>query len=532
MITLTRVKNVWDKENKCLESCPCEECRRNDEFILRENLTDEEIEELIEKEYKDKSGYEIRYIRMALKKYGNKFSYHNTEFSTRFQSTKEERSQLDKDIKVTCYKHRDFVIKRSKFFDIGCPKCFVLGDKKFDEKFKYFKYKNLPNTREYLKNQIILGNTINKINIGIIVKSDFLKLAQENRDDLDLFDFSEVQEVILSLSDKICIKYVSSKDNTVKIWKTDLQHFINRKQAPSEFQYQNLWKIRYQKNDFKKSVITKLEEKYPNLDFSNYEYKNMKTEVIARCKIHNIEVTYNSVDHLLRDGALHVCPDCAREYRNSLERNPYAVNLKTTEEFIKECEKTYESGRFDYSLVNYKGAHSLVTIIDLKYNESFDIPASYFLQGRGSLIDNMSLGESFVFHSLNKIKDEFIPDMKIRREIVIKNLIEGRKTDCVKIDFICKINSVDYWIEYNGEQHYSPEFYKSRRSENEWEDAYRDQIKRDKNVEKYCSQNNIPLIMIPYTYRNIECIYDILYKILVEGRNISDMVKLPEVKEI
>ena len=38
---------MWDKENKCPENCACEECRRDDEFVLRENLTDEEIEEII-----------------------------------------------------------------------------------------------------------------------------------------------------------------------------------------------------------------------------------------------------------------------------------------------------------------------------------------------------------------------------------------------------------------------------------------------------------------------------------------------------
>lgn len=543
MIILDRLKKTWECNDLGEGNCSCRCCggsncscqseeNKNEKFVLKENLSDEEIEEIIETEYKDKNGYEKKQIKRALRIFGNKYSYHKTEFSTRFKSTKEERAQLDRDIIVTCQKHGDFTIKRSKFFEIGCPKLFVSDDKKFDEKFKNFKYKDLQGTREYLKNQIILGNTINKINVGIIVRDDFLKVAHKSRNDLDLFDFSEVQDVILGSSDKICIKYVSPKDGTVKDWRTDMNHFIDRKQIPTELQHMKLWEIRYAKNNFKESVIIKLEEKYPNLDFSNYEYKTMKTEVTVRCKIHNIDVTYNSVDHLLRDGALHVCPDCAREYRNSLEKNPYASNLKTTEEFIKECEEIYENGRFDYSLVNYKGAHNPVTIIDLKYNEPFEITPTYFLQGRGSLIDNMSLGESFVFHSLNKIKEENIFDMKIKREKVIKNLIEGRKTDCVKIDFICRVNSIDYWIEYNGEQHYKPVYYKNIKSEDEWKDAYKNQVKRDKNVKKYCSENNIPLIVIPYTYRNIECVYDILYNILVEGKSISDLIIFPEVEEV
>ena len=34
-LMLTRVKKMWDKENKCPENCACEECRRDNEFVIR-----------------------------------------------------------------------------------------------------------------------------------------------------------------------------------------------------------------------------------------------------------------------------------------------------------------------------------------------------------------------------------------------------------------------------------------------------------------------------------------------------------------
>lgn len=69
MVILERLKNVLDKENECPENCACEKCRRDDEFVVRENLTDEEIEKIINSEYSDKKDDRLEriYLRRALK---------------------------------------------------------------------------------------------------------------------------------------------------------------------------------------------------------------------------------------------------------------------------------------------------------------------------------------------------------------------------------------------------------------------------------------------------------------------------------
>ena len=144
----------------------------------------------------------------------------------------------------------------------------------------------------------------------------------------------------------------------------------------------------------------------------------------------------------------------------------------------------------------------------------------------------MSLGETLVYNALIKIKNNYLPELSMKYNVAILNEVEGRKTNKVVIDFICSVNSKSIWIEYNGEQHYDPTFFKHMREEDMYEEEYKNQIRRDKNVVDYCLENNILLIVIPYTYKNPNTIYDILRNILVEGKDQNELIVPVEVKEI
>mgnify|MGYP006921377201 CR=1 FL=1 len=63
-------------------------------------------------------------------------------------------------------------------------------------------------------------------------------------------------------------------------------------------------------------------------------------------------------------------------------------------------------------------------------------------------------------------------------------------------------------VEYNGEQHYEPVDFSGRGKE--WsKEALKEQKKRDKIKVKYCKDNNIPLLIIPYwDFNNIETILE------------------------
>ena len=65
----------------------------------------------------------------------------------------------------------------------------------------------------------------------------------------------------------------------------------------------------------------------PNVEILG-EYKNAKTSILCRCKIHNCK--YTSIpDHLLHRGS--GCPMCAKEKRNASHKK------KTHEQFIKDA---------------------------------------------------------------------------------------------------------------------------------------------------------------------------------------------------
>lgn len=535
MKILDRLKKTWECNDSGEDNCSCGCCggsdcscqseeNKNEEFVLKENLSDEEIEEIIENEYKDKNGYEIRYIIIALKKYGNRFSYQNTEFSTRFKPTKEERAQLDKDITVTCYKHGDFTIKRSKFFKIGCPECLKDGDSLIENgALKNFMYKRFKDTREYIVNEY-LKYSLSLGNISLILKKDFIKLASEVRDDLDIFDFSLLPEI---LNHKVALNILVKYSSIDRVWKSDFYNFIEKKRLPLDVR--NLKDM----EEFSSVVKAQLEERHPYLDFPNFEYKGENASITARCKIHNIEITYHSVDKLLHKSQKYICPECAKEYRKKLS-DKGAFAHKNTEEFIQECKDLYGEDRFDYSLTKYIRDNISVILIDNDYDgEPFEVLPKNILRGYGNPYDHMTYGEILVNTSLRKIKSTYLPNLTISFDKIITGEIEGRGSNEVRIDFICKNGDSEIWIEYNGEQHYNPRYYKCMKKDiEEGNIAYQNQLKRDRNVKEYCLKNNIQLLVIPYIYDEVDSVYNILYGILVENKNPSDLIIPVEIEEI
>lgn len=88
---------------------------------------------------------------------------------------------------------------------------------------------------------------------------------------------------------------------------------------------------------------------------------------------------------------------------------------------------------------------------------------------------------------------------------------EFKFQDCIsdigyqlRFDFaIIKNNELKCLIEYQGVQHYEENSFMNREDFNE-------RIARDEIKKEYCSKNNIPLIIIPYTHFDNICIDDLL----------------------
>lgn len=133
---------------------------------------------------------------------------------------------------------------------------------------------------------------------------------------------------------------------------------------------------------------------------------------------------------------------------------------------------------------------------------------------------NKSTGEIFVESWLESNNLDFIPQLKISND-----LIEGKfKQSGVIVDFSVQYKNKQYWIEYNGEQHYTwCQHFQSL-------EKFEGQLKRDSNVRNYCKNNDIILIEIPYKYYTKESVWKLLNDIIINGISPDDIISYPEIK--
>lgn len=123
-----------------------------------------------------------------------------------------------------------------------------------------------------------------------------------------------------------------------------------------------------------------------------------------------------------------------------------------------------------------------------KHGEFKQTPNSH-LNGRGCPKCKRSKGELLVENILKSKKLTFISQYKVNN---------------FKIDFY--IPNTNTFIEYNGAQHYIPVQYFGG------EIKFKKQQERDSYIKKYCSENKINLIEIPYT-KTEEEIRNMLYEL-------------------
>ena len=133
---------------------------------------------------------------------------------------------------------------------------------------------------------------------------------------------------------------------------------------------------------------------------------------------------------------------------------------------------------------------------------------------------NLINGEIFVESWLEYNNLDFIPQLKISND-----LIEGKfKQSGVIVDFSVQYKNKQYWIEYNGEQHYTwcQHF--------QFLEKFEGQLKRDSNIRNYCKNNDIILIEIPYKYYTKESVWKLLDDIIINGISPDDIIPYPEIK--
>ena len=211
-------------------------------------------------------------------------------------------------------------------------------------------------------------------------------------------------------------------------------------------------------------------------DYSLSNYLSSEKPIEIICKLHGpfLQMAYN---HLKGDN----CPKCAGNQQSD------------TEEFIKKA-KLVHGNRFNYDKVDYVKNKIPVVITCPKENHGdFIMKPNSHLGGSGCPICSESRGEKFLSLLFNYLQIQFTRQKKF---VDCVNLSKGKKCRQLPFDFyLPEYNTV---VEYDGIQHFKEVGFWGGTKSLETQKV-RDEIKN-----KYCLDNGIKIIRIPYTMDKTE----------------------------
>lgn len=476
MIILDRLKKSW--ENNCPEKicscgnsdCNCQENNNEPEFVLKENLSDEEIEEIIETEYKDKNDITKNFIRKSLKKFGlGKYTYYKTEVT----------SSRNCKVTITCKIHGDVIVDSSYFHSnynrVGCSKCRTFPENNgFADTIDTFESKLKDVHPEYeLTNNSIYVNSVTDIELHC-TKHDII---------------------------------FTSRPSNLLMGKCGCSECINER---LEQRTKNRIK------EIGENLFRKINKEYPGMyDFSNSVYLGKSENITFKCNRCGslITMTGEKLELKVYRHTMSLCENCWLE-----------ISYEKRGEEFKEKVETKFPGHFDLSNMKYESPKSVTGIKCNCCGETFDLRwLSNFLKGAGCPHCDCSIGETRIFNWI-KTNSQKIDSYK-RQKRYDSSIVSGRVDEYgVVVDFLLEISGVSYMIEYNGEQHYT--WCKHFHSTIE---EFEGQLRRDKNVRDYCTSNSIILIEIPYIYKSQDQINDILDRIILNKECVEDVITIPPI---
>lgn len=235
--------------------------------------------------------------------------------------------------------------------------------------------------------------------------------------------------------------------------------------------------------DTRDSFINKAIQVHGNFyDYSKVNYIDSQSKVTIICPIHG-EFQQRPYSHL----AGHGCSKCYHQGR-----------MLSNEDFIQYAMDIHGS-IYDYSKVQYNGWNYPVTIICPKHGEFLQTP-NVHLNGRsGCPICRQSKGEQYIDKILTKLNLDY------KRQYTIKDSIF--KQSLLRIDFCVFYHNMQYYIEYNGIQHFEPVLLFGG------EDQLKKQLERDNLLRQYCQLHNNTIKLLEFSYNQTnEEIEDILYQ--------------------
>jgi hypothetical protein len=225
---------------------------------------------------------------------------------------------------------------------------------------------------------------------------------------------------------------------------------------------------------FIKELINTHGDKYK---YDKVKYINSKTNVIVTCNKHGDFETISS--YLIGKNATG-CPKCGTEKTS----NSLKMSL---EDFLIKAKKVHSKNKFNYDNVIFNSNKDKIDIYCNSCKKSFKQKLSHHISSQcGCPYCNESLGERKISKLLNDKNIKYIPQHKFSN---------CKYKKVLTFDFY--LPEYNLCIEYDGEQHFKPiEWFGGEKSFIETQ--IRDEIKN-----KYCKDNDINLLRIPYTDKNI-----------------------------
>ena len=285
------------------------------------------------------------------------------------------------------------------------------------------------------------------------------------------------------LEPRINIVWPDDVSSYVNIKKKEINNFISNNFSNNEvFKYFNfdinyffcaskpLIKINYPYTPLSQS---KDPEKQTKINKLNYQIDKLISQIYGSIS------TYPSLDRNI--------------YTNSiLDRNQYLKyeDEKRKKDFnnflIKATQKYGDIYEYDYD--NFISFNEIMKVFCKKHQSFFEVyPYQHIGWGKKCPIDNESKGETSVRVILSKNKIEYKQYHKMEGCFVMRN------DRCILLTFDFYLPKHNTVIEYDGRQHYEPVKYFGG------DESYNRQVMLDGIKNKFCKDNNINLIRIPYT---------------------------------
>ncbi len=201
-------------------------------------------------------------------------------------------------------------------------------------------------------------------------------------------------------------------------------------------------------------------------DYSKFVYINSAIKSTVICPIHGeFEISAN---HHIQGAKCRSCAYIKRKTRKFYQGH-----------FINLCQKMHNSF-YDYSDVVYVNGRTKIIII-CPLHGRFEQKADSHLRGNGCKVCNQSFGEREIEKALDKFTINFIREKKFE---------ECFNKLCLPFDFY--LPNYNLCIEFDGIQHFKPlKFFGE-------EAGFLSIKKNDEIKSKYCFDNGIDLLRIPY----------------------------------